>query len=349
MATPGILTLPLEIQAEILKGPLTHDEYLTHRLISKEFTRVVNRCLEVINRCFSFGRKALCASMVMPLEVIQTIVPVIRVKEERQFLQLAHHPTLTETRYDLTKLVKSNNAYFELIICFLNRRRWQSSSLYYNYTFTWENSWQVKIIKVSTGNTLVIQGKQQDPNLDLFFFYQTLDQILPIHKYTCNLLVPLDDIKSLGYLEVVTIIYVPLERKEEHLESFVWNLFSTPITRYRVIGIQEEGYDDFLTALIFSFPFLHTTYPYIREFFPASLNLEVLDTVTTCLPNLEVITLTLSSILNEIAIGLDFNLVETYLLKYPRIAIVDNQSVPFDPLVIRELFPSRLRSRIYFL
>lgn len=371
-----LLSLPTDIQCEILKYPLSLKEFLALREKSRAVYTRLNDCVEILD---GNDRGSLFPDLVHDMKRIKRIsfdYPIY-ISSEEELINLSQHPTLREASFDISAIVDETDnveTLYRLInVFFENYSRTQkkaicqdchSSDPAYRFFFFYLSipSSEVHGIEVSEGSIFLIDPPVNN-RTDLTDFYITLSDIVPICEYRGPLNEAGETIDSLPCLQRVyykfdsryidEMQFIPLARGMRD------RIFSVPhITEYyasypKIYGFlfakpHTSGMIEAITsgARLDNQTFLHVTQLWAIPF-------NRIDWVREVFPNLIDIRISLASIHNRNGIsyanyGVSFDEFVTMLDKYGKIIITNDLVHPFTIADYLKLFPDNLRNRITF-
>lgn len=372
-------TLPHEIQCEILKGPLTLQDFLQMRATSTRIRQILDQCLVEI----AGGEPGYLPPMIVTgLRKIEAISfdTSIYVTSYKQLLMLARHPTLRTATFDLTTLILSrspefqegpltNKTIYDLTIGFFKTSHQvqengpQDCRERYNFTFVVRLN-QTYVIQVSEGRLTFINlplfyddSTDPEPNPtpeevdaslignyvhDLEDFFDELAERVPICEFVTDSNLAWFGLEKLPYLQRIYINYVGefgLYYDELMPIKVAEYYVSIPKTRRLVSNVKD--YDIHIVKEIID-EIILLTFVNITRFLPVPI--QAVQNIARICPNLTSLSITLSSLERGIR-DIDFG---EEIWSVPVIYLVNNLLDPRDEDEYLSLFPIHLRNRISF-
>ena len=226
-----LLKLPIDIQCEILKYPLSLHEFLALREISKDVLQRLNNCAEILD---GDGDGYLLPDLVLDMKKIRVIAPdyPIYISTWEEISTIAKHLTLREASFDISPLIideGEDDLYVIVNYFFKNFTLSQQKSTCqgcnpshpaYRFFFFYTNNitGDIQGIEISQGGINLI-----NPPLDnydnLTSFYKTQSRMVPICEYRG----PLNEIaENIDLLPCLSRVYYKLDhRYNQEKDPFV--------------------------------------------------------------------------------------------------------------------------------
>lgn len=372
METSRLTLLPVELQCEIYKYPMTLKEFKDIRQTSTQTKAIVDDCVEVLEEGDDI--ESVNASLILSLPNLRSMSPLyeIVVHSEEELLALARHPRLKECAIDLSIFNDryDEEDYYDLIIPFFQAymeahpedkgNTCSDCNLYnpsYKFLFLFTDEDNTYSVEISQGS--IIFDTYQSPSFD---FVTEIIELVPIcsFKGSSTLVIILNTFLCLDYIDLE---FNGMEVDRGELAYLIELFQKSGISEYHMQLVKtDEGrknYKDLIQKLLVRLNRNNIIYPLVTAFFPVDImvlpGIHGTRAINVLFPNLTSISLTLSSV-SRVYQGLKkekmnmtkYNQILSILNNYSQIYVVDDIEIKNKQERL-SIFPGDLRSKVSLL
>lgn len=361
----NLALLPLELQCEIFRGPMTLGDYLKIRSTSIAVMEGINGCLESLQDEGDEGR--LDPNMVLDMTRIRTISPgyVIIISSQDDLISLANHPTLTKAVFDIEQLNLDERNIFATIISFFSAYERYGNSCQdcqgrYDFIFLLSSE-PISFIRIMEG-TLQLHNFRSE--ISTQEFYSSLSALVPICNYIDELNNNVYGVRQLPCRNKINLYFDSNNPSTSDYKDLISEVSLVEFSEYYIampkVSIKPDVTDienDLYNKKIFTFLAefnKNIKLPKTKLFFPIPLTINSISLLERIFPNLTSIAFTLSSIeygLKNITANQPFRRYQEVMQaldKYQEIIILDDLIDPRPRQEYINFFDMRLQNRIVF-